>query len=189
MARDIMCCIKILPSWDVCGVRQEVCVLGVVCVFWDTFACLLLNYIKRLQQITSRSRLRKHLPGTRRTARATYEKRTPLRNAPTQRSSAARKSGSALASAASRVSPPATLPAGAASGRALPVGIWRKRPPAASTDSRNSLRKHEASTKGSKGEASARVRVQSTYQRKLRRTHTPSRKTSAPPPRSRPCQR
>ena len=49
-----------------------------------------------------RSRLHTLLPGIKRTTRATCEKRAPLSRAPTQRSSAARESGSTRASAAER---------------------------------------------------------------------------------------
>ena len=75
------------------------------------------------------------MPGTRRTARATCEKRAPLCFAPTQWSSAARESGSARASAASKMSDGsrgggvgvlvdrARQPVGSAQvGGALPVG-------------------------------------------------------------------
>ena len=62
-----------------------------------------------------RSHLRTLVPGTRRTARATCEKVVPLRCVPTHRSRAARESGSARASAASKMSPPLR---GAAAGAA-----------------------------------------------------------------------
>ena len=51
------------------------------------------------------------MPGTKRTARATCEKRAPFSCAPPQRSSAARESGSARASAASKMRPPSVATA------------------------------------------------------------------------------
>ena len=57
------------------------------------------------------SRWRVRFVGTRWSARATWEKRAPLRWKPAQRSSDARVSGSARASAASKISPPSVVTA------------------------------------------------------------------------------